>query len=177
MKKLAALALTLLLALSLTAAYAQTYTAGTYYTVEYSDDLTLDNTSYTEDNTEDSSWLFMLSNDQYIIDAGIDVADGYEGFSLYNASEADRAAYQEDMLDAYADENIKLIQTLDLPSGVPFYIYSIEDSDGDYYYAETIANGNSVNFCCYYADAGVALDDALLANLVKVLNTFQPVKS
>lgn len=176
MKKLAALALALLMALSLTSAFAQTYTAINYYTIDYDEnDLTLDDTSYTSENTADSQWLFMLSNDEYIIDASIDAVDGYEGFSLFSASQADRDSFVSDTLDSFSDENAALVKTVELSGGIPFYIFSMDNSDGPYYYAETIANGNSVNFCCYYVDASAALDDALLAHLVELLNTFKPV--
>ena len=73
-----------------------------------------------------------------------------------------------------ADDQAELVQSLELDSGIPFYIFSMEDSDGPYYYAETIANGSSLNFCCYYADTNV-LDDALLGKLITLLKTFKPV--
>lgn len=173
MRKLAALSLALLLTLSLTVASAQTYTAGTYYTIDYPDTLTLDDTSYTDENTEDYTWLFMLSADDYLIDASISPADGYEGFSLYNASDADRQAYVDDTLDTYADDKAALVETLTVDGDIPFYIFSMEDSDGVYYYAETLANGASINFACYYNDASTPLDDTLLGNLKTVLTTFR----
>ena len=177
MKKLAALTLALLLTMSLTAACAQTYTAGNWFSVDYADSLTLDDTSYTGDNTDDYRWLFTLSDDTYLIDASLNTAEGYEGVSLYSATADDRDAYVQDTLDAFADDQAELVQTVELDNGIPFYIFSMEDSDGPYYYAETIANGNSLNFCCYYADANTALDDALLGKLVTLLKTFKPVTS
>lgn len=176
MKKLAAFSLALLMALSLTAASAQTYMAGNYYTIDYPDTLTLDDTSYTDENTEDNTWLYMLEGDSYLIDASISTASGYEGFSLYNASEADRQSYVDDTLDAYADDNATLVDTLTV-GNVPFYIFSMEDSDGPYYYAETLANGASINFCCYYNDANATPDEALLKNLEAVLTTFKPASA
>ncbi|HNW87029.1 MAG TPA: hypothetical protein PLP25_06510 [Candidatus Limiplasma sp.] len=176
MKKIAALSLALLLALSLTVASAQTYTAGSYYTIDYPDTLTLDDTSYTDENTADNTWLYMLEGEDYLIDASISTASGYEGFSLYSASDADRQAYVDDTLDAYADDNAALVDTLTV-GNIPFYIFSMEDSDGPYYYAETLANGASINFCCYYSDAGATPDEALLKDLETVLGTFKPVSS
>ena len=176
MRKLAALTLTLLLVVSLgqTAAVAETYTAGSYYTIEYPDTLTLDNTSYTDESTEDSTWLFMLEGDDYLIDANIGKVEGYEGVSLFSASDEVRETYVADTLDAFADENPALADTLETASGVPFYIYSMEGSDGAYYYAETIANGVSVNFYCYYHDSELALDSDLLTAFEDVLGTFKP---
>ena len=177
MKKWVALSLAMMMALSLTVASAQTYQAGSYYTITYPDTLTLDDTSYTEDNTADNSWLFMLVGDNWLIDASINTVSDYAGVSLYSASDADRQAYVDDTLDAYADENATLVDTLTLAGNIPFYVYSMEDSDGAYYYAETIANGASINFCAYYDDAAAVLDDALLTNLTDVLTTFTPVSA
>lgn len=173
MKKLAALSLALLMTLGMTIASAETYTAGSAYTIDYPDTLTLDNTSYTDESTTDYTWLFMLSNDDYLIDASISPATGYEGFSLYNASDADKQAYLDDTLEAYADDNIVLVDTLTVDTDIPFYVFSMEDSDGVYYYAETLANGNSLNFSCYYNDGEATLDDTLLANFEAVLTTFR----
>lgn len=176
MRKLAALTLTLLLVLSLglTAAVAETYTAGSYYTIEYPDTLTLDNTSYTDESTEESTWLFMLEGDDYLIDAAIGAVEGYEGVSLYSATDEVRETYVADTLDAFSDENPALADTLETASGVPFYIYSMEGSDGAYYFAETIANGVSVNFYCYYHDSELPLDSDLLTAFEDVLSTFKP---
>ena len=177
MRKLAALTLTLLLVVSLgqTAAVAETYTAGSYYTIEYPDTLTLDDTSYTDESTADNTWLFMLEGDDYLIDASIGAVEGYEGVSLFSASDDVRETYVADTLDAFSDDNPALADTLETASGIPFYIYSMEGSDGAYYYAETLANGVSVNFYCYYHDSDLPLDSDLLTALEDVLGTFKPV--
>ena len=172
MKKLVALSLALLLVLSLTVASAEAYSAHGYYTIDYPATLTLDDTSYTDENTTDDIWLFMLSDDAYLIDAYITKLDDYAGFSLYSATDAEKETYVKDTLDAYADQNAALADTLVTAEGIPFYVYAMEESDGVYYFAETIANGASINFCCYYDDAKKPLDSALLTNLEAVLSTF-----
>jgi hypothetical protein len=177
MKKFAALSLAFILALSLSVASAETYTAGNYYTIDYPDTLTLDNTSYTANNTEDSIWLFMLVGEDYLIDAALDKVDGYEGVSLFSASQDDRQTYVDDTLEAYADYEATLVDTLTLSSGVPLYLFSMNDSDGPYYYAETIVKGISLNFCYYYTDASATPDATLLSNFETVLQTFTPVTS
>ncbi len=175
MKKPAALLLALCLAFTLpAAAFAATYSAGGYYTVDYPDALTLDDTSYADENTEEDVWLFMLSGDDYLIDASINTVDDYAGFSLYDATEEEKQAYLAEVADTFADKGATLVDTVMPESGIPFYIFSMEDSDGPYYFAETIANGASVSFCCYYDDAGAALDEPLLNHLKEVLVTFRP---
>lgn len=175
MKKLAALSLALMLVLSLTLASAETYQAGEYYKIDIPDTTALDDVSYVAENTPEYSWLFMLVSDQWLIDATFSLAEGYEGASLYNASSDDVDAYVDDTLDAYADRQITLVDTLSLDNGIPFFIYSMDDGDGAYYYAETIIDGRSFNFSAYYNDAELPLDTALLNNLQQVLKTFEPV--
>lgn len=176
MKRLAALTLAILLALALAApALADTYAAGQYFTVDYPDDLTLDDATYTGDTTNDYIWLFMLYNDQHVIDASLSPATGYENVSLYEATQEERDAYLADMLDAYADSNAVFVDTLTTVSGFPFYIYTMDDGDGAYYYAQTIINGTSVDLCAYYQDVETAPDQALLDKLAEVLITLRPV--
>jgi len=169
MKKLVALSLALLLALGMTAAMAETYTAPGFYTITYPDELTLDNTSYADENSEDEIWLFLLSNDDYMLDAYITKLDEYANVSLYSATDAQREAYVADTLDDYADYQAQLVETVTTEEGVPFYVFSMQESDGAYYFAQTIANGMGVDFYAYYEDASLPLDDALLTNLHNVL--------
>ena len=175
MKKLAAGLLALLMTLTLTLATAETYSAGSYYTIDYPDTLTLDDATYTDELTDDSRWLYLLYDENYLIDATLEHVTGYEGESLYNADQDERDAYVADTLAAYADDDIALVREITTVSGFPFYIYSREGTDGAFYFAETIANGTSVNFTAYYADAGRALDDDLLEALTEVLITLRPV--
>jgi len=175
MKKLVSVLLALALTFTLTAAFAKTYTAGTYYTVEYPDSMSLDDTSYVQDNTEDDAWLFMLSGDDYLIDASLSTVDEYSGFSLYSATDAEKQAYVAEVMTTFADQDPALVDTVIPASGIPFYIFSMEDSDGVYYFAETIANGVSLYFCCYYNDVNAPLDQPLLDSLKGILKTFAPV--
>ena len=177
MKKLAALSLALLFALGMTAAAAETYTAQGFYTIEYPEGLTLDNTSYTDESNDDNVWLYLLTNDDYMIDAYITKLDEYTGFSLYSATVSERENYVTDTLDDYADYAASLVETVTTAEGIPSYVYSMQESDGAYYYAETISNGMSVNFCCYYNDAALPLDDTLLGNLHDVLASLRKADS
>ena len=177
MKKLCTLSLALLLLLTLTfaTASAERYTAGSYYTIDYPDTLTLDDTTYTDETTTDYTWLFLLDGDTYLIDAALTPAEGYEGVSLYSASEADQKAYVQDTLEAYNGYGIQLADAIVVNGSIPFYIFSMDEGDGPYYFAETIANGTSINFSCYYDDAETALDAALLSEFETVLKTFKPI--
>lgn len=174
MKRLAALALALLMALGVACASAETYTAGNFYTLDYPEELTLDNETYTADTTDDYIWLFMLYGD-YVIDAALTPAEGYEGVNLYEATEDERLTYLDDTLEAFADESAKYVDELTSTGGYPFYILSMDSEDGPYYYAETLIQGTSVNFCCYYDDESAALDQDLLDSFMQVLTSVRPV--
>jgi hypothetical protein len=175
MKKRIAVLLALALAFTLTAAAAQTYTAGDYFTIVYPDSLQLDDTSHTDESTENNQWLFTLSGDDYLVDAALTSVDEFANFSHYSATDAEKANYLSTVLSSFANYNPSLVDVVETGDGIPFYIFSLEDSDGMYYYAETITNGISVNFCSYYYDANASPDTMLLYNLESVLRSFKPV--
>ena len=174
MKRLAALTLALLMALGVACASAETYTAGSFYTLDYPEELTLDNETYTADTTEDYIWLFMLNGD-YVIDAALTPAEGYEGVNLYEANEDERQTYLDDTLDAFANDSAEYVDVLTSTGGYPFYIFTMDSDDGPYYYAETLIQGTSVNFCCYYDDETAGLDQDLLDSFMATLSTVRPV--
>ncbi len=167
------MAVLLALALLCGVAAAETYTAGHYYTIDYPDALSLDDSSYTDDNTDTSTWLFMLLGDDYLIDASVSTVEEYAGFSLQGADETQKQDYINEVMSTFADQTPALADTFTAADGVPFYVFSMEDSDGQYYYAETIISGESMNFCCYYYDASTAPDAALLSALKTVLSTYR----
>jgi hypothetical protein len=139
------------------------------------DSMVLDDTAYAGDSTEDMLWLFLLSGENYLIDAALTSVPEYAGFTLSTATDAQKAEYIAEVMDSFADSGPSLMTIMDSQSGVPFYVFSLTDDQGSYYYAETIADGVSVNFCCYYFDASIAPDTELLANLKNVLNTYRPM--
>lgn len=175
MKKLVALTLAALLAFTLTAATAATYTAGKFYTLDYPDDLTLDDTSYTDETTEDYIWLYTLYNEDYRMDAALEPVTGNEGKSLYEMTEAERDAYLDFALEDFTEFNAEYVDDVTSTSGYPFLVFTMDEGDGAYYFAETLIDGTSVNLCCYYNDVDAAPDDALLLMFEQVLITIRPV--
>ena len=174
MKKLLAALLVSAFALGASAG-AETYAAGGYYTIDYPDSMVLDNTAYTDDSTEDTQWLFLLSGDDYLIDAALTSVPDYAGFTLSAATDAEKADYIAEVINTFADSSPSLMTIVNSQSGVPFYVFSFTDDQGGYYYAETIADGMSVNFCCYYFEASTPPDTELMTNLINVLSTYRPM--
>lgn len=174
MKKLTALLLSLFLLLALGTAAAATYTADGVYTLEYPDTLTLDDTTYAEDSAEDDLWLFVLQNDDYLIDAYITATGMYEDVSLTNATQTEIQEYLDETAATFATQNSALVGTLTSQGGTLFYLYAMSDSVGPYYYAETIESGDSINFICYYQDSARLLDARLLDDFKAVLSTYVP---
>jgi hypothetical protein len=174
MKKRIALTLLALLLCTAALASAGTYSAGAYYTLDYDDGYTLDDTTYTGDTNAEYIWLFMLFDAQITIDAALEPATGYEGVNLYEMNEAEREAYVADTMEVFADSNAAYVDDVTSVSGYPFYIFSMDDGDGAYYYAETLIEGTSVNLLAYYRDDTATLDAALLTALEEVLITIRP---
>lgn len=175
MKKKMAILLALALVFALSTAAADAYLVAGYYTIEYPDTLQLDSETYSLDNTEDDIWVYLLENDDYIIDAYLTATGIYEDFSLTGADESGIAEYLEEAMTSFDEQNPSLADVFTANSGTVFYIYSMSDSTGPYLFAETIEDGISINFICYYFDATAEADAALLEALETVLVTYVPV--
>lgn len=175
MKKWLAALLSLSMVLSLAAAGADSYTAGDHYTIEYPDTMVLDDTAYADGNTQNNEWLFMLTGEGFLIDAYLTTLENYApDFSLSAAGDAGIKEYLDEAAEAFSDRNPVLTATVTTDGGIPFYIFRLTDADGPYLYAETIANGVSVNFICYYVDGVTEPDGALRGALEALLYTFTP---
>lgn len=176
-KRCLLLAAVLLCALC-TPALAVEYNAADIYTIHYDAAVwQLDDMTYSDEASDEYVWLFMLYNAQkdVLIDASIEKIPEFEGLTLFMAGEAERNEYLRATLDAFQDQSIKHIATI-LPTTleIPFYVYSLEDEEGGYVYAETIVNGNAIIFNAYHGRS-TGSTDALLPALEEVLATFTPV--
>ncbi len=159
----------------LCASQAEAYTVPGLYTVEYEDGAVIDDTSYLHDKTDTYTWLFMICGSDYAIDASMTKMDFYEGMSLYSATEDERTAYLEDtklMLEEFNGEYLGIVDKI----GIPFYVFSCENDDGAYLWAETVANGYTLDFYCYYDDDRMPVDEALLEKFSAMLESFEPVQ-
>lgn len=149
--------------------------AGGIYTVTCDDaEFTIDTTSYTDENTASYQWLFMIYNDETIVDASCESIESYTGLSLYSADEATREAYLVDLIDSFSDSDAEYIAMRTVSEhNIPFYIIKCSDDQGEYYMAETVVKGYALDFMCYPCDAeGVREID--YATLLDVLDTFTP---
>ncbi len=175
MKKLLAVLLSLSMTLALAAAGADAYTVAGRYTVEYPDTLVLDDTAYADGNTQNNVWLFMLAGEGFLIDAYLTTLENYDpDFSLSAADEAGIQEYLDEVLEAFSSRSPEAAGTVITDGGVLFYIFRLTDDDGPYLYAETIENGVSENFICFYVDGVTEPDEALLNTLEALLYTFTP---
>lgn len=159
-------------------ALARTYTAKDCFSISYDDAVyTLDDTTYSNENTsQNAHWFFIIYNDEMMIDASAELLTDYAGQSLPGANEAVLAAYVDDMLDVYSDENAALVTSVKAGSqGIPFYIFSYTNEDGPYLMAETVLNGYALQFMTYYNDADLPVDDRLTQSLITLLDTFESV--
>lgn len=176
MKKLLAVLLSLSMALAMAAAGADTYTVNAHYTVEYPDTMVMDDTAYADENTQNNAWLFMLEGEGFLIDAYLTTLENYDpDFSLSAADEDGIQAYLDEVMDAFSSRSPVPAGSVTTDGGIPFYILRLVDSDGPYLYAETIENGVSVNFICYYVDGVSEPDAALLSTLEALLYTLTPI--
>ena len=172
------LAALVLLCTPCVSALAAQYNAGGIFTIEYNEaDWAIDNFTYSGDTTEDYTWLFLLYKES--ADASIDVAmervPEFEGLSLFSAGAVQRADYLASTLDAFQDLDMKYLTTITVSEWeIPFYVYTMEDEQGQFLYAETIVNGCSINFHVCHSRSEER-SDALLPALEEILTTFSPL--
>lgn len=170
-RRLAAVLLGLCLTLCLTGATAAEYAAAGLFAVSYDDSAyVMDTLTYQGDTSDTYRWLFLLSTDDLLIDVGIEALEGYEELSLFSAADEEKRSYLNAFLDG---GSVTLLDTIE-SSGVPFYIFRLQDDEGPYLLAETVVKGYGIDFCAYYDDPTLPADEKLLSALEDVLKTFVP---
>lgn len=177
-QKLISLLLCLVLCIAVYTAAAVEYNAGNVFTITYDENAyAFDNTAYLEENTREYIWMFMLyqlEND-VVVDVSMEMVPEFADLSLLSATSAERSAYVAATLDSYSDAGIKLVDTITVSDlDIPFYVYTMEDENGDYLTAETIVGGWAINFSSYHMKTAKA-DDALMHVLEEIVGSFVPV--
>lgn len=173
MKKLVVLLLTLTLCFGAAFALAAEYTASALYTITYDDAVFTLDTSYADTSSEGERWLFSLTHDKMVVEGVQEPIQGEESLDLLTATPEALQEYIDGVYDYFADQCPELITTIKTTrEGVPFYVFSLRDEEGTYYYAETMVKGMSLGFYAYYTD--VDADDALLDALTQLLETYVP---
>lgn len=180
MKKIIALLLTLALCLSALSALAAEKTAQGLFTVTYDETrFTVEEQATSESmNVEPSvNWLFALTDGKVTLEAVTEPLDAFPELTLATATDDERQAYVDYFLDTYAMEDAKyegLILTQ--KDSLPFELFTLEDEEGHYYYAETVVKGLTIGFYCYYEGVGEAFDpdDALYDLFATFLEGYAP---
>ena len=177
-QKLISLLLCLVLCVTAGTAAAVEYNAGSVFTITYDENAyAFDNTAYLEENTNEYIWMFMLYQleKDVVVDVSMELVPEFAELSLLSATAEERSAYVNATLDSFSDAGIKLVDTITVSDlDIPFYVYALEDENGDYLTAETIVNGWAINFSTYHMNTAEA-DDALLNVLEEIVSSFVPV--
>ena len=161
----------LLLCLS---AQAAEYTPNGVFRIEYDEtQLTLDDTTYKGDSTATYQWLFLLHDENNVLDISTETIKEYEGVTLYTADDAVLRRYQQDVLDAFSDKNAVFVtQRIVSDLRIPFFIFRLQDEEGTYYLAETVINGQVFDFQSYPATMNQA-SEINFELLCRLLDTFE----
>lgn len=174
--------LTLVLMLFCVPAHAAQYAPSeNSYSFTYPDEWTIDTLSYTSSNTDDSLWLCDFHPAGCIIELDmINYTDLYRTMSLYSANEAQMNLYMQDIVSSYesSGETARYLETYQVAyadAQIPFLIYQVTGSkNGDFYYADTLANGWSITLYAY-SESETALDPKCLEHLKTLLSGFVPI--
>lgn len=177
-RKLLSLFLCLVLCAFICSASAAEYSANGIFTITYDENAyAFNNSAYLEENTSTYIWLFMLYHqaEDVVVDVDMEYIPEFEDLTLFSATTGERSNYVNATLDAFTDQDIKLMDTFTVSGmNIPFYVYSMTDEVGVHLTAETIVDGWAINFSTYHMDTTEA-DDALLNVLEEIVTSFVPV--
>lgn len=159
-------------------AQAAEYRPNGVFRIEYDETkFTLDDTTYKADSTATYQWLFLLHDENNVLDVSTETIKEYEGVTLYTADDAVLRRYQQDVLDAFSDKNAVFVtQRIVSELRIPFFIFRMQDEEGTYYLAETVINGQVFDFQSYPA----TMHEATEVNfelLCRLLDTFELIES
>ena len=97
--------------------------------------------------------------------------------ALWNADEEELQAYTEAILEDYKDNNPELIGIV-MAGKIPFVVIKGTDEDGDFVYADTMTNGNAIEFMFYVTDYDgekqYPITDEYIEQIRTVLTGFEP---
>ena len=178
MKKLVSLLLCVLLCALSCTALAVEYNANNIFTITYDEEAyAFDNQTYLNENTSTYSWMFMLYQEalDVVVDVEMEYVEEFRDLTLFSATAEERSRYMAATLDSLSDQNIQLVDTFTISDlNIPFYLFSMTDSDGSYLTAETVVGGWIINFSTYHTENPNA-DEALLSVMEEIVTTFAPI--
>ncbi len=137
----------------------QLYTCDGLFSFEVPQGMWLDTTGYEDDFEVGQEWRFMVYNTESVIDAArISTMGHYKGMSLATMTEEEVSDYVETYLDQNMDIDAEPLETfLNTDGNIRFALFVVRDSQGAYYEAETLINGEVYGFngyCYDMSDAG-----------------------
>lgn len=181
MKKLLAIALTLLFTLGIVSAMADgvTYTTK-YFTMELPEGWDIDTSnlqSDAENNIEDLGLFGKADGKGLLGEAYLVYYEDLKDLKLWEADDDKLKEYAEVILEDFEDENPVYLDIV-RAGNVPFVLVKATDEDGEYLYADTITNGYAVVFAVYAVDADgetfLPLTDEYIEEFKTILSTFKP---
>lgn len=180
MKKLFAVVLTLLLALSAVACaegetfktdyFSLTLPAGWDYELDDLDDMS-------EENFQCLALFGVADGKGLTAACYLEYFEEMKDLSLWNADDAALKEYLDILMEDFADEEPEYLGTVNAGS-IPFVLIRGVFEGDQYLYAETMTNGYAIEFEVYMLDnAGETypLSDSDIEQFKNVLTTFQPV--
>ena len=181
MKKI--LSLILILAVLFTAAWAEPvggilFETG-WYTLTLPGNWKIDLDDISESETgsfEDLGFMYAMEDDGLAIEASKEYYESLEGISLWDVTDEDFRAYMDMLLEEFADDGAFAYDPV-YAGEIPFVLIHREDEEGEFYYAETVADGYVLSFYAYALDWDsnyLPLQAKHLETFREILGSFQP---
>ena len=179
MKRSVCLLAALLLALSACNAMAEVMFKTEYFTLTLPSGWEVDTDS--EEVKKDETFLGIFGSPEEIgmvVEVFLEYFDDFKDVSLWNMNEAELKDYSDMLMEDFADESPENLGVTTV-GNIPFVFIKATDEYGEYLYAETMTNGNAIEFEAYIADYDnektYPLKDEDIEQFKAILSTFQPV--
>ena len=178
MKKITALVLATLLTLSMIGgALADTFTTK-YFTLELPEGWEIDMDDLEDESEEGMEALgFFGGPEDVTLVAGAYLVyyEELKDFSSWNASEDEIEEYKEIILEEFEEDRPEYIGTV-MAGSIPFILIRCEDEETEYLYADTVTNGNVIQFEAFMVDEEnfQPLTDEAIEQFKTILATFKP---
>lgn len=180
MKKLTAIILSLLLTLGIFSAMAggETFTTK-YFTMELPEGWEIDTSDLqSEENLEDLGLFYDAEGKGLAVEAFKTYYEDLKDFKLWELDDDTLKDYAALVLEDFEEDNPVFLDIVKAGS-IPFVLFKAADEDGDYLYADTVANGHTIVFMAYVLDKDgetiLPLTDEYIEEFKTILNTFKPV--
>lgn len=152
-----------------------------YFTLTLPDGWVYDTEDAETEMTDNEQYLGLFGSfgDRgFVVDSYLMYLEELKDISLWNLEEAELQDYADIIMSVLEEDNPEYLGVVTAGS-IPFILIRATDEEGEYLYADTVANGHSIQFEAFLMgeDSYTLLDftDQEIEEFKSILETFLPV--